>query len=310
MRPLPLLSLLACLISLSPAFAAEPAKVLFSRPSGPAPLESRSIGSYARGCMAGGMALPINGPAWQVMRLSRNRNWGTPQLVDFLERLATDVRAHDGWQGLLVGDMSQPRGGPMLTGHASHQIGLDADIWLTPMPDRTLTPKEREEISATSVLKDGVREVDPKKWSESKARLIKRAASYPEVARIFVHPAIKKTLCQWAGNDGAWLNKVRPWWGHHYHFHVRLQCPPGMAGCESQQPPPPGDGCGAELTDWLSPKRWTPAPPPKKPVKPPPEKTLADLPAACTEVLYAGTSGPAAAPIVPLPRLKPAGAGQ
>ena len=69
-------------------------------------------------------------------------------------------------------------------------------------------------------------------------KLIKRAASYPQVARIFVHPAIKKALCQMAtqvGKDRAWLGKVRPWWNHHYHFHVRLTCPPGMEGCENQK---------------------------------------------------------------------------
>ena len=64
------------------------------------------------------------------MRLSRNRNWGHPKLVEFLERLSAKG-AKVGWPGLLVGDMAQPRGGPMLTGHASHQVGLDADIWLT-----------------------------------------------------------------------------------------------------------------------------------------------------------------------------------
>ena len=41
----------------------------------------------------------------------------------------------------------------MITGHESHQIGLDADIWLTPMPNRLLTRKERD-LMATSMLKD------------------------------------------------------------------------------------------------------------------------------------------------------------
>ena len=84
-------------------------------------------------------ALPINGETWQVMRLSRNRNWAHPDLVALLERLAAKARKDAGWPGILVGDMSQPRGGPMLTGHASHQVGLDADIWLTPMPNRQLS---------------------------------------------------------------------------------------------------------------------------------------------------------------------------
>ncbi len=111
-----------------------PARELFGRKTKPVPLAARSIGGYAKGCLAGAVALPINGPTWQVMRLSRNRNWGHPLLIAFLERLAQGAKKV-GWNGLLVGDMSQPRGGPMLTGHASHQIGLDADIWLTPMPD-------------------------------------------------------------------------------------------------------------------------------------------------------------------------------
>ena len=212
-----------------------PAKMLFGAVTTPAPLAARAIGSYAKGCLSGGVSLPINGPDWQVMRLSRNRNWGHPRLLDYLERLASDARALDGWPGLLVGDMSQPRGGPMITGHTSHQIGLDADIWLTPMPDRILTPQEREDITATSMLKDPFT-VDPKIWTPLQIKLIKRAASYPQVARIFVHPAIKKALCEQAGKNRAWLGKVRPWWNHYYHFHVRLTCPPGAEGCGNQKP--------------------------------------------------------------------------
>ena len=130
----------------------------------PATLAARTIGFYAKGCLAGGAALPINGPTWQVMRLSRNRNWGHPDLVRFLEKLS-DKAPKAGWRGLLVGDMSQPRGGPMITGHASHQVGLDADIWLTPMPDRELTRAEREEMSATMVVAEDRKDVDPKVWT-------------------------------------------------------------------------------------------------------------------------------------------------
>jgi len=220
-------------------------------PTSPAPLASRAIGSYARGCLAGGVALPINGPDWQVMRLSRNRNWGHPRLLDFLERFAADARNLDGWPGLLVGDMSQPRGGPMVTGHSSHQIGLDVDIWLTPMPDRTLTTEERENMVAVSMLKDPFT-VDPDKWTPLHTKLIKRVAFYPEVDRIFVHPAIKKVLCEQAGEDRAWLAKVRPWWNHYYHFHVRVTCPPDARDCEPQKPLSGDDGCGQELTNWYA----------------------------------------------------------
>lgn len=259
------------------------AKDLFGAEVEPAPLAARSIGSYARGCLAGAVALPVDGPAWQVMRLTRNRNWGHPNLIAFLERFAGDARA-GGWPGLLVGDMAQPRGGPMTTGHASHQIGLDADIWLTPMPDRTLTGDERETMSAVSMLKPGTREIDPDRWSESRVTLIRQAASDDAVARIFVNPAIKKALCDGTpAADRPWLHKVRPWYGHDFHFHVRLACPPGVDDCKDQDAPPPGDGCGADLAWWLGPEPWKPSPP--SPPKPP--MTLADLPTACSQVLIA-----------------------
>jgi penicillin-insensitive murein endopeptidase len=260
----------------------DAAKVLFGTATAPAPLEARSIGSYARGCLAGGVALPVNGPAWQVMRLSRNRNWGHPALISFLERFAGSARSV-GWPGLLVGDMGQPRGGPMLTGHASHQIGLDADIWLIPMPNRVLSADERETISAVSMVNMTKREIDPKVWTPLHQRLIRQASLDPGVARIFVNPAIKQALCQGAGNDRAWLAKVRPWYGHNYHFHVRIACPPGMQTCKDQEPVPPGDGCGADLAWWLGPEPYKDEPegPPKPPMK------LADLPPACSQVLVA-----------------------
>ena len=131
-----------------------PAKELFGKKGDAAPLKARAIGFYSKGCLAGGVALPVNGSAWQVMRLSRNRNWGHPDLIAFLERFALKVPKVAGWNGILVGDLAQPRGGPMLTGHASHQVGLDADIWLTPMPNRTLNNEEREIFPAAT---DGAR---------------------------------------------------------------------------------------------------------------------------------------------------------
>jgi penicillin-insensitive murein endopeptidase len=281
-----------------------PAKFLFGHVSTPTGETTRSIGSYARGCLAGAEPLPLDGPHWQVMRLSRNRNWGTPELLGYIEKFSQDVATKDGWNGLLIGDMSQPRGGPMPTGHASHQIGLDADIWFVPMPTRVLSKSERETISAVSMLMTGRLTVDPAKWSDLYPRLLKRAVSYPEVARIFVSPAIKQRLCDGAGADSAWLRKLRPWWGHDDHFHVRLQCPPGMAGCDAQTPPPPGDGCGADLASWFKPHL-----PPKIPRKPAPELTLADLPSACGDVLAAPGAAmvaePAnAAPAPPMPLLR------
>ncbi len=268
------------------------AKFHFGHAETPSNAEPLSFGSYARGCVAGAVAIPHDGENWQVMRLSRNRNWGHPTLIDFLKRLADDA-PNLGWNGLLVGDLSQPRGGPMLTGHASHQIGLDADIWLRQMPDYRFSSKQRETESAISMLKEDLskpgadRSVDPKRWTDAHAKLIRRAAQDDGVARIFVSPTIKKALCEFETGDRDWLRKVRPWWGHHYHFHVRMTCPADSKECRDQAPPPAGDGCGSELTYWLSDEPWVPKEPKPgaKPPAPKPPLTVADLPNSCAAVL-------------------------
>ena len=255
----------------------RPAKELFSRQTKPLPLAARSIGFYSQGCLAGAMALPINGATWQVMRLSRNRNWGHPTLIAFLKRLAAKAKKI-GWNGLLVGDLSQPRGGPMPSGHNSHQVGLDADIWFTPMPSRKLSRDQREDASAVDMVREDRLDVDPEVWTHERTELIRTAAREPEVERIFVNAAIKKALCREAGEDRDWLAKVRPWSGHDHHFHVRILCPADSPQCKPQPPPEPGDGCGHELDYWFSDAVIHPAPP-TEPPKPP--LTLAELPAAC-----------------------------
>ncbi len=240
------------------------------------------IGGYTRGCIRGAVELPADGPGWQVMRPSRNRAWGHPDLVDFVERLAAAAK-RDGLPGLLVGDMAQPRGGPMRFGHASHQIGLDVDIWLQPMPERRLSEDERDALKAISVVKEKGVEIDPTRFGRQFAALIHRAALFPEVERVFVHPGIKKALCATAGEDRAWLAKVRPWYGHDDHMHVRLQCPAGQPQCREQDDPPDGDGCGAELKSWLRKAVYRP-PVLTRPARPLP---LAALPRECREVLRA-----------------------
>jgi penicillin-insensitive murein endopeptidase len=257
-----------------------PAKELFGRKPNPAPLAARAIGYYTGGCLAGGVMLPINGKNWQVMRLSRNRNWGHPNLIAFLERLSAKA-PKVGWHGLLVGDLAQPRGGPMLTGHWSHQVGLDADLWLTPMPNRELTRVEREEMMATNVVADTWKDIDPKAWTPAHHAIIKTAAQDDEVERVLVNPAIKKALCREATGDRSWLSKVRPVYGHNYHFHIRLGCPDGQEGCKSQPAVPTDEGCGKDLDWWFSRPAPTPGGAGRAPLK------MSALPAACKQVLLA-----------------------
>jgi penicillin-insensitive murein DD-endopeptidase len=253
----------------NPADPKTPAKELFGRKVKPIPMQARSIGFYAHGCLAGAVALPVNGRTWQVMRLSRNRMWGHPNLIAFLERLA-DKAPKVGWPGLLVGDMSQARGGPMITGHASHQVGLDVDLWLTPMPHRELSREEREEMSATMAVAADRRDVDPKVWTPAHTAIIRAAAEDPVVDRIFVNAAIKNALCREAGTNRAWLHKVRPWWGHDYHFHVRIKCPGDSGECESQPEPGITEGCGHDLDYWFKESILHPPPPKEPPKKKPP----------------------------------------
>src|ERR1700691_2398164 len=197
--------------------------------------------------------MPVNGETWQVMRLSRNRNWGHPDLIALLKRLSVKAHKDAGWPGILVGDIGQPRGGPALSGHASHQIGLDADVWLTPMPDHLLSREDREEMSATMMVRNDRLDVDPKVFPPGHVTVLRDAAMEPSVQRIFVNAAIKKALCREAKGDRGWLEKVRPWYGHDHHFHVRITCSPGDSACTPQAPPSKSEGCASEdLAYWFT----------------------------------------------------------
>jgi penicillin-insensitive murein endopeptidase len=263
------------------------AKELFGRKVLPAAMPTRVLGFYAHGCIAGAQGLPLNGDTWQVMRPSRNRNWAHPSMIALVKRLAAKAHKEAGWPGILVGDMSQPRGGPMLTGHASHQVGLDADIWLTPMPNRRLSRNEREEMSAVMMVRSDRLDVDPRVFTPGHLAVLRAAAREPAVQRIFVNAAIKKALCREARGNRHWLSKIRPMYGHDYHFHIRIKCPPGNSACESQRDPPGREGCKpGDLAYWFKDSIIHPKPP-KVPRKPRPPMTMASLPAACRAVLAA-----------------------
>ena len=260
------------------------AKQLFGSTPRASSQTAEAFGSYAKGCLAGGVELAESGPTWQAMRLSRNRNWGHPELVDFVKDLSKVAAKQPGWNGLYVGDMSQPRGGPMLSGHRSHQMGLDVDIWMRPAVNLVLPPKARESISSISMRRANGAYVNSD-WTRAHHEIIKAAAKDPRTARIFVFAGAKVQMCNDEKGDTSWLHKVRPWWGHHYHFHVRLNCPEGSESCVEQDTPPKGDGC-QDARDWVADILNPPPPDPNAP-KPKPRKelVLADLPGQCVGVL-------------------------
>jgi penicillin-insensitive murein endopeptidase len=268
------------------------AKELFARKLLPTARPTQVIGAYNKGCIAGAAQMPITGDTWQVMRLSRNRNWGHPDLVALLKRLSVKAHKDAGWPGILVGDMGQPRGGPALSGHASHQIGLDADVWLTPMPDHLFSRQEREETSATMMVRDDRLDIDPKVFTPGHVAVIRDAAMEPSVQRIFVNPAIKKALCREAKGDRSWLSKVRPWYGHDYHFHIRMRCPEGSKECKGQPDQDGGESCStSDLAYWFKDSIIHPEPP-KEPETPAHGMTLAQLPTDCRAVLNAADAKP------------------
>jgi len=261
-----------------------PAKTLFGKHANGSEDDPAAYGGYAGGCLAGAEQLPESGPAWQAMRLSRNRNWGHPETVDFIKKLGAEAARQPGWSGVYVGDISQPRGGPMLSGHRSHQTGLDVDIWMRAPKSLALSRGQRESVSSISMRQANGAYVNAN-WTRAHHEVIKAAAEDPRTARIFVFPGAKVRMCKDETGDRDWLRKIRPWWGHHYHFHVRLKCPSGVEGCVNQAPPPPGDGCeGAR--EWVNNILNPPPPDPDAPKpKPRREKTLADLPGQCVGVV-------------------------
>jgi penicillin-insensitive murein DD-endopeptidase len=215
----------------------------------PAAGEPVAIGDYSAGCIRGARALPLTGEGYQVVRPERRRYFGHPDLVDFLRKLGEGAKAA-GLGRILLGDLGQPRGGPAPGGHASHQTGLDVDIWYWAPPQallKPLPPATLAGLHARSVL-DGKTQTLAAREADRVATLLRLTASDPRVARMFVHPIIKRSLCARPDPDRSWLGKVRPWFGHDDHVHVRLACPAGSSHCVSQPALPPGDGC--DTVDW------------------------------------------------------------
>jgi penicillin-insensitive murein endopeptidase len=235
------------------------------------------IGTPAAGCLAGAEPLDLEGEGFEVLRPERHRFFGHPKLLRFIHWLG-HAAAQASLGTLLVGDLSQPRGGPKVYGHGSHQNGLDADIMFQ-VADGPISAAQRANPAVASVVKG--RDLDPDRWSERYARLLEITAESPEVERIFVNPAIKQALCRQIPPDKrAWLRKLRPWWGHDDHFHVRLGCPEGSTDCKPQPPPPDGDGCGFEVESWLE------RPTLNIPVNKPNSRNVS-LPKECSTVLHA-----------------------
>ena len=272
------------------AWAAPLAAKEWHEPKLPTRGPAEIFGGPANGCIAGAQALPPDGPGYQAVRLSRNRNWSHPQTVSYVRDLGARAQAA-GLAPFYVGDLSQPRGGPMRDGHASHQNGTDADIWFNLNPKPALPASQREIIEIVRLVTADEKRIEPAQFRPEHVRLLQMAAAPANVDRVLVHYAIKKHLCEILPTaERGWLRKLRPWVGHNEHFHVRLACPAGSPNCQSQAAIPQGDGCDATLDWWFADAEESrktaasaaAAPRPRQTAPPRPK-----LPAQCAAVLAA-----------------------
>jgi penicillin-insensitive murein endopeptidase len=248
-----------------------------TRPSDSSP---HAIGQVSNGCIAGAEPLAIEGTGYRIMNQQRNRYYGHPHLIRVLQEIGVFVHQR-GYGRLQIGDMSQAKGGPMPSGHHSHQNGLDADIWFeleTPHHQAHKPGREYSHSGAPSMLTSDKDTLDLDVWSDSHREILRKAASIPQVDRIFVNPNIKLDLCRHTQGPRAWLQKIRPWYGHNEHFHLRITCPADNFLCEQQNPLPSGDGCDDPALDW-----WLQQPLPPTLPQPVPEK---NMPVECRSVLY------------------------
>lgn len=239
---------------------------------------ARVIGLYSAGCLEGARKLTLDGPGFSFMRTSRNRYYAHPDMESYLHALAANLRRQN-LPLLLVGDVSPPRGGPMATGHNSHQGGLDVDLWLM-MRAKRPTAAQKESLSAPLYVKE--RKSLRSNWSSTQVKLIATAAEFESVNRIFVAPAIKKYFCDHFPK-APWLYRIRAWWGHEEHLHVRLNCPIDSPLCQNQTPLNPADpGCGDELAWWFSKEadeEW------QKMITSPGERVFPALPPECESLV-------------------------
>ena len=271
------------LFAAPPAFAGSSSADAWGKVLTPTAGPARIIGGPANGCISGAARLPPDGVGYEAIRLSRHRNFGHPETVAFVQRLGKAAAAA-GLAPFYVGDMAQPRGGPMTSGHAAHENGVDVDIWFNLEPKPALAAAAREDVDLPSMVLPDKSDIDRDRFGKKQVDLMRLAASDGHVDRIFVHPTIKRALCQGFGGardgDTTWLHKIRPWFGHDEHFHARLACPASSPECKGQAPVPTGDGCDASLDWWFGhPPEVVPLPAvPKPPPRPP-------LPRACTALL-------------------------
>jgi murein endopeptidase len=165
---------------------------------------SRALGAPSAGRLVRGVQLPAAGPrffTWDPLLHRRpdrpGRRWGTDLLVRRVLRVVSGyAAAHPSAPRLGIGDLSRPRGGPFGPRHASHQNGLDVDVYY-PRRDRRERPPR---VAA---------QIDRRLSQDLVDRFVAAGAGL-----VFVGPNTDLT-----GPAGV----VETLWNHDNHLHARFE---------------------------------------------------------------------------------------
>lgn len=245
--------LLPLAIASLPVYATSPSKVVnpWSQFKGPKLGKAEVIGGYTAGCLVGAQQMPIIGAHHRMMRPARKRYFAHPELASLLLQIAAELHQTDK-RLMLIGDLSQARGGPTMSQHQSHQNGLDADIWyLRARAGKALAANKLDSFAALDIV-DGKRQrLKKNAWTPEVQTLLRKLGQEPRIERLLVNPVIKQELCKSETGDRRWLAKVRPWWGHSAHVHVRMACPKDSSDCQAQDKTPEDPGCDETLAWWF-----------------------------------------------------------
>jgi penicillin-insensitive murein DD-endopeptidase len=208
--------------------------------------DGQIVGFYTNGKIIGAAAIPLEGLGLLKLFQPRNRHYASTDLISLLLWTAETISAgFPGGERMQIGDSSAENGGP-ISGHASHQNGLDVDIAYFRLDHREQDPQAVDGFQESFVKEGQVTEnFDTiRNWET-----IKLVVSTGRVNRIFVDAAIKKAMCLHAESLGEaaekteTLRRLRVWPQHDDHFHLRLTCPTRSPECVPQEEPPAGSGC-------------------------------------------------------------------
>jgi len=207
---------------------------------------SQAIGFYSKGELKFADKMASESTHHIKLFLPRNRGFGTLMLINIAMEASSILNANfPAGERVQFGDMSNKDGG-FLSGHNSHQNGLDVDVSYMRMDYREQDQFDIDGFDENFVIKNIL---SPNFDMERNLFIFKSLVSTNKVNRIFVDQVIKNAICEHVIKIGQrelyreTLRRLRHWPNHLNHFHLRLVCPSDSSKCEEQTPPPDGDGC-------------------------------------------------------------------